>query len=323
MTADRDAVVTDRLVRRYATGRRGRGRRTETVALDGVSLRVAASSVHGLLGPNGAGKTTLVKILSTILLPTSGTARVMGRDVVLEAALVRPLVGIVLGGDRGLYNRLTARQNLRYWASLYRIPPAHAARRADTLLNAVGLVERADERVETYSRGMKQRLHLARGLVGDPAVVFLDEPTSGLDPVGAREFREMVRGLRRAGRTVLLATHDMAEAEALCDEVTFMDHGDMLATARPGALRSRLQRFSIVEAAAVDADLGERLALIPGVGPVSRPGDGLIRVETESESACEAVLRCLVDAGVTSVRTSLPSLDDVYLHVVGDRGLLL
>lgn len=284
---------------------------------------MAASSVHGLLGPNGAGKTTLVKILATILLPTSGTARVMGRDVVREAARVRPLVGIVLGGDRGLYTRLTARQNLRYWASLYGMPRAQAARRSDVLLDAVGLAERADDRVETFSRGMKQRLHLARGLVGDPAVLFLDEPTSGLDPVGAREFREMVRSVRRMGRTVLLATHDMAEAEALCDEVTFIDRGALLATERPGALRSRLQRHSVVEADMADVDLGERLAAIPGVGRISRPGDGLVRVETESESACQEVLRCLVGAGVTSMRTSLPSLDDVYLHVVGDRGLLL
>jgi ABC-2 type transport system ATP-binding protein len=254
------AVETDRLSRWFDGRRRGRTRPPKRVALDGVSLRVAASSVHGLLGPNGAGKTTLVKILSTILLPTSGTARVMGHDVVREPTRVRPLVGIVLGGDRGLYSRLTARQNLRYWGSLYGLPRVEARRRSEALLDTVGLLERADDRVETYSRGMKQRLHLARGLVGDPAVLYLDEPTSGLDPVGAREFREMVRGLRRTGRTVMLATHDMAEAEALCDEVTFLDHGAVLASERPEALRSRLQ---------------------------------------------------------------MPSLDEVYLHVVGDRGLLL
>jgi len=259
MTSGRDAAVeTDRLVRCFAGRRHDRG--ATRIALDGVTLRVAVSSVHGLLGPNGAGKTTLVKILSTILLPTSGTARVMGRDVVSETALVRPLVGLALGGERGLYNRLTARQNLRYWGSLYGLSRAAAVRRSEALLDAVGLADRADDRVETYSRGMKQRLHLARGLVGDPAVLFLDEPTSGLDPVGAREFRDMVRGLRRTGCTVVLATHDMAEADALCDEVTFIDHGVVLATERPDALRSRLR---------------------------------------------------------------LPSLDEVYHHVVGDRGLAL
>src|SRR6266536_4839246 len=166
-------------------------------ALDGVSLSVPRGEVHGLLGPNGAGKTTLVKILSTVLLPTSGRAAICGHDVVEQSRAVRPLIGIVFGGERGLYTRLTARQNLEYWGALYRLPASEVKGRADSLLERVGLTERADQRVEEFSRGMKQRLHLARGLIGDAKVLFLDEPTTGMDPLAAREFRADRRAPRR------------------------------------------------------------------------------------------------------------------------------
>lgn len=171
------AVETDGLRRVFEPKKR-----PEVVALAGLTLTVARGEIHGLLGPNGAGKTTLVKILSTILLPSAGTARVMGLDVVGDAAQVRPLIGIVLGGERGLYNRLTARQNLHYWCALYKMEPGATRTRTDAMLERVGLLDRADDRVQTYSRGMRQRLHLARGLLHDPPVVFLDEPSTGLDP---------------------------------------------------------------------------------------------------------------------------------------------
>ena len=183
----------------------------DVVALDGVSIEITEGEIHGLLGPNGAGKTTLVKVLSTVLLPTNGTASILGHDVVRETSKVRPLIGIVLGGDRGLYWRLTGRQNLEYWAALYKVPRQAARRRSSDLLEQVGLTDRADYLVETYSRGMKQRLHLARGLVADAPVLFLDEPTAGMDPIASRGFQQLVKELRSEGRTILLATHDMAE----------------------------------------------------------------------------------------------------------------
>ena len=296
-------------------------KREPVVALDGVSLSIPAGEVHGMLGPNGAGKTTLVKILSTVLLPTSGTAQVLGHDVVEATRAVRPLIGIVFGGERGLYTRLTARQNLEYWGALYRLPSALIRQRSADLLERMGLVDRADQRVEEFSRGMKQRLHLARGLMGDAKVLFLDEPTTGMDPIAGREFRNLITELRDEGRTILLTTHDMVEAESVCDRVTLIDHGRILATETPrslGTLISRFQRIDVTGAA--DALLAE-VAALPGVSSATQQADGSTRIEVSEEGATEVVLRRLVDGGVTDLQTSLPSLEEVYVQTIGERGL--
>ena len=316
MTADsRAAVSVDDLFRVFHTKKR-----PEVIALDHVSLSVDEGEVHGLLGPNGAGKTTLVKVLSTILLPTSGSAQVMGHDVVTATAEVRPLIGIVLGGERGLYNRLTARQNLRYWAALYKLEPRAGRARADALLERVGLAARADDRVQTYSRGMRQRLHLARGLVHDPPVLFLDEPSTGMDPVAARELRAIVGELAAEGRTIFLTTHDMAEAEAVCNRVTLIDHGHLLATESPRALSVRLSRFERIECeGAADAVLAS-LAALRGVSRVTAVGVST-HIEVEADGVVTEVMRRLVGAGVTSVRVTRPSLEEVYLNLIGKRGM--
>ncbi len=312
---ERWAVEADGLGRTFSANRR-----PEVVVLSKVSLRVRVGEVHGLLGPNGAGKTTLVKILSTVLLPSSGTARVMGHDVVAETAAVRPLIGIVLGGERGFYNRLTARQNLHYWAALYRLAPAQGRERSNRLLERVGLADRADDRVQTYSRGMRQRLHLARGLINDPPVLFLDEPSTGMDPVAAREFRSIVAELRSEARTVFLTTHDMAEAEAVCDRVTLIDHGRVLATESPGALSRLLSRHERVECVGAASSVLEELGALAGVEVVTVTAESA-RIAVASEAAVGEVMRRLVAAGVTSVRVTRPSLEEVYLGLVGDRGL--
>ena len=306
-----DAVVTEDLRREFG----------ERSALAGVDLAVPAGEVHGLLGPNGAGKTTLCKILSTVLLPTGGRALVAGHDVVTARAAVRPLVGIAFGGERGLYPRLTARRNLRYWAAMYGHGGAAGRARADALLARVGLAARADERVETFSRGMQQRLHLARALVGDPAVVVLDEPTTGMDPVAAREFRTLVGELRGEGRTVLLTTHDMAEAEAVCDRVSFLDRGRLLGTGSPALVGRWISTYERVVAAGVPASLAEAVGRLPGVASVDLAPDGALTVDTDAEGATAAVLRALLDGGVSTVSTRRPSLEEVYLHLLGDRGL--
>jgi ABC-2 type transport system ATP-binding protein len=295
-------------------------KRDPVTALGGVSLTIPVGEVHGLLGPNGAGKTTLVKILSTVLVPTSGSARVLGHDVVADADAVRPLIGIVFGGERGLYWRLTGRENLEYWGALYRLPRSEIRARSRRLLERVGLTERADERVETYSRGMKQRLHLARGLIGDAKVLFLDEPTTGMDPIAAREFRALIAELRGEGRTILLATHDMAEAETLCDRVTLIDRGTILATESPRTLGRVISRFQRIDVEGASDALIARIAELAGVAKVA-PADVGVRIEVAEEGVTADVLRLLVDDGVTSVRTSLPSLEEVYVHLIGDRGL--
>jgi len=314
-STDHPVVAVDGLTRVFQTKNR-----PDVLALDKVSLRVEEGEVHGLLGPNGAGKTTLVKILTTILLPTSGTATVMGHDVASTPALVRPLIGIVLGGERGLYNRLTARQNLRYWAALYQLDPKPGRAAADSLLERVGLTARADDRVQTFSRGMRQRLHLARGLLNDPPVLFLDEPSTGMDPVAARELRTIVGELAAEGRTIFLTTHDMAEAEALCQRVTLIDRGRLLATESPRELSTMLSSFERIECEGAAVEVIERLRSLAGVTQVSAHGPST-RIEVDSKGMVGVVMRQLVGAGVTSVRVARPSLEEVYLSLMGKRGM--
>ncbi len=289
-------------------------------ALDAVNLSVDQGEVHGLLGPNGAGKTTLVKILTTVLLPTSGRAEICGHDVVRDAKAVRPLIGIVFGGERGLYTRLTARQNLEYWASLYRLPGSQIKPRAAGLLERVGLAEKADVRVETYSRGMKQRLHLARGLIAGAKVLFLDEPTAGMDPLAAREFRNLITEIRGEGTTILLATHDMVEAEVLCDRVTLIDRGRILATESPRSLGRLVSRFQRIDVDGADRELLDRVAALPGVESIAPAIDGH-RIHVDGDEHVSIVLKVVVEGGVVDVRTSRPSLEEVYVGLIGDRGL--
>ena len=219
-----------------------RRRSLEVEAVRGVSFEIAEGELFGLLGPNGAGKTTTIKMLITLLIPTSGSARVLGHDVVDDARWVRKHIGYVFGGDRGLYERLSALDNLRYFAELYAVEPRGQRARIDELLELVGLKGREKERVEGYSRGMRQRLHIARGLLHDPPVVFLDEPTIGVDPVGARELRATIASLTAAGKTVLLTTHYMFEADALCDRIAVIANGEIVAQGTPGQLKARRRR---------------------------------------------------------------------------------
>lgn len=309
-------------LRREFGGRRGQ---PVVAALQGVDLEIPHGEIHGLLGPNGAGKTTLCKILSTVLLPTSGSASICGYDVVTETAAVRRLIGIVFGGERGLYTRLTARANLEFWAALYGLRGPEAVGRVDSLLERLGLARRADERVETFSRGMKQRLHLARGLVGDPRVLILDEPTIGMDPLAAKDFRRLVTGLRSEGRTILVTTHDMAEAEAICDRVTLIDNGAILATERPSTLGTWITRYARVSASGVAPEqippVVAAVSEIPGVAEVREVTSGTLLVDTAADGAAPAVLRLLLDLGVTDVATTRPDLAEVYLRVIGNRGL--
>lgn len=310
------AIQTTDLTRIY----RSRQGQPDVVALDGVTLDVPQGEVRGLLGPNGAGKTTLVKILCTVLLPTSGTASVLGCDVVRNTKSVREKIGIVFGGERGLYWHLTGRQNLEYWAALYRVPASETSSRVAKLLERVGLGERGDALVETYSRGMKQRLHLARGLVANARILFLDEPTTGMDPLGARDFREVIRELRSEGRTILLTTHDMAEAESVCDRVTLIDHGRVLAVETPRTLSLLMSRFERIDFEWHNDGLTDRLRALPGVASVSSIVErNSYRIELSDESGARVVLDFLVASGVNSIRTSRPSLEEVYLHMIGRK----
>jgi ABC-2 type transport system ATP-binding protein len=210
-----------------------------TEAVRGVSFTVERGELFGLLGPNGAGKTTTIKLLNTLLIPTSGSARICGFDAVTDTREVRRRIGYVFGGDRGLYDRLTGLDNLRYFAELYGVPPRLQGRRIGQLLERVGLTGRERERVEGYSRGMRQRLHIARGLLNDPQVLFLDEPSIGVDPVAARELRHTIAALAADGMAILLTTHYMAEAEELCGRIAVIAEGRILAMGSPDELKHR------------------------------------------------------------------------------------
>src|ERR671911_1864179 len=216
-------------------------------AVRGVSFGIEQGELFGLLGPNGAGKTTTIKMLITLLIPTKGTASVLGFDVVKDAREVRRRIGYVFGGERGVYERLSGYDNLRYFAELYGVPPREIRPRINALLELVGLKGREQERTEGYSRGMKQRLHIARGLLHDPPVVFLDEPTIGLDPVGARELRATIASLAEAGKTILLTTHYMFEADALCDRIAVINRGEIVAHGTPADLKRDVAKGTVVE----------------------------------------------------------------------------
>ncbi|MDT8912745.1 ABC transporter ATP-binding protein [Amycolatopsis sp. PS_44_ISF1] len=314
------AIRTRALSRYYGQRRTDRGT-GPVAALDHFDLDVEPGQVRGLLGPNGAGKTTLCRILSTVLLPASGTAEVLGHDVVSAAATVRRVVGVVFGGERGLYNRLTPRQNLQFWGALYGLHGRRLRNRTDALLERTGLTQRADTRVDFLSRGMKQRLHLARGLVPDPPVLIFDEPTVGMDPVAAHDFRALVAELRAEQRTILLTTHDMAEAEALCDQVTLVDRGRILATESPERIGALIGAEERIEADDVPEAAGSAIARVAGVLGTTGPAPGRLVVRTSGPDATREVLALLVRSGVTRLVTGPPRLEEVYLRLIGSRGM--
>jgi ABC-2 type transport system ATP-binding protein len=214
-------------------------------SLDGVSLSIARGEVVGLLGPNGAGKTTFTRILSTLLLPTDGDVYIEGlRMSPSTSKEMRRKIGVTFGGDLGLYLRLTARDNLRYFGAMYGMSGKALDRRIMQLLEGVGLGGRERERVETFSRGMRQRLHIARVLLHRPSLVLLDEPSTGLDPLGAMELRGIIKSQALERRAVLLTTHDLAEAEALCHRVVVLNRGQVVAAATPAELRHNAESTS-------------------------------------------------------------------------------
>ena len=299
-----------------------RRRSLEVEAVRGVSFAIAEGELFGLLGPNGAGKTTTIKMLITLLIPTSGEAKVLGRDVVKDARWVRERIGYVFGGDRGLYERLSALDNLRYFAELYGVEPRKQKPRIQELLDLVGLSGREKERVEGYSRGMRQRLHIARGLLHDPPVVFLDEPTIGVDPVGARDLRVTIDSLRQAGKTVLLTTHYMFEADALCDRIAVIANGQIVAQGTPQELKAGVADGSVVEVEVFGVGEGsvERVKGIEGVRTVTieeREQKQLLIVQTAPGlELTHALLSQLNGASIGRVSSREPTLEDAYVQLV-------
>ena len=291
-------------------------------AVRGVSFEIQEGELFGLLGPNGAGKTTTIKMLITLLIPTKGTARVLGYDVVKDAREVRRRIGYVFGGERGVYERLSGYDNLRYFAELYGVEPKEIHPRIDFLLELVGLKGREQERAEGYSRGMRQRLHIARGLLHDPPVVFLDEPTIGLDPVGARELRATIASLADAGKTILLTTHYMFEADALCDRIAVINRGEIVAHGTPAELKRDVAEGTVVEVEVFGVPDGtvERVRDLNGVTSVSieeREQAQLLIVQTRPEvELTQSILGTLDGASVGRISRREPTLEDAYVTLV-------
>lgn len=318
-------AITVAHIKRVFTSHIGVVRRTkkEVVAVDDVSFEIQEGELFGLLGPNGAGKTTTVKMLTTLLIPTGGSASVKGFDIVSQADEVRKRIGFIFGGERGLYWRLSGIDNLRYFASLYNVDYDVTKKRIPYLLDLVGLNGRGDEKVQGYSRGMKQRLHVARTLLHDPDVLFLDEPTLGLDPVGARDFRAVILNLQSEKKTILLTTHYMFEADALCDRIAVINHGNIIALDTPGGLKSHVRDLNVVEVETFGVSDGivEKIRALPFADALSVEEAGqkqILLIQTSrGAEAVPDVMSALEGSKVGRVIVREPTLEDAYVRLVG------
>lgn len=316
------AIVVRDLRREYVT-RSFFGKSSKvTEALAGVTFDVKKGELFGLIGPNGAGKTTTIKILTTLLTPTSGRAFVMGLDVNRQIYEIRKRIGIVFGGERGLYNRVTAVENMKYFSDLYGVDPGISRKRIPELIHLVGLEGRENDKVEKYSRGMKQRLHIAKALVNDPELVFLDEPTIGLDPAGARDIREMIREMEKWGKTILLTTHYMFEADELCRRIAVISKGKIVALDTPSGLKKLVKDISVVELQTYGAteSFVEKLKSLNGVIRVVADLDSERQfVKIQTPNAAEVLTKVTqVADGVKIIDKSIkePTLEDAYLRLV-------
>lgn len=299
-----------------------RPRRTEKVAVDGLNLTIPAGQVTGLLGLNGAGKTTTIKVIATLLRPTSGLVLVDGLDVVSNANAVRQRINLIAGGERMVYARMTGRENLWYFGQLYNVPKVTLRRRIDELLDLVGLTDAGDTVVERYSRGMTQRLSIARGLINDPAYLLLDEPTLGLDAPIARDLRRVVARLAADGRGVLLTSHYLAEVEELCGNVYVIAAGRHLAEGSPAELTSATGGYRTVRVVVnnpspdIEAAVLEFAARI-GTTPVVEPHDDGTLVVTLShpDDIAGPLTTAIVTAGgsLGGLEIVEPSLEDAIL----------
>lgn len=241
MNSNNTVILVKDLKRTYKT-KEGliKSKKKDVEALKGISFEVRSGEIFGLLGPNGAGKTTTIKILTTLLAPTSGVARIFGYDAFGDEKMIRPKINFIFGGERSLYWRLSGEDNLKYFADLYKIPRSEQPKIIENVLNEVGLTEFKKRRVETYSKGMKQRLQIARCMLNDPDVIFLDEPSIGLDPIAARSLKTMIKEFAQKGKTVVLTTHYMQEAEELCDKIAIINHGEVVALDTVDGLRNKV-----------------------------------------------------------------------------------
>lgn len=299
-------------------------------ALKGVSLDIYDNEIFGLLGPNGAGKTTLIKILTTLLIPDKGHAKVLGFDTVKQADEVRKRLGVMLMGERALYWKLTGRENLEFFGALYRVPREILKRRVQEVIDFLDIQEFADRLVETYSSGQRVLLAFAKALINDAPLLFLDEPTVALDPARSIEIRRKIKRLKDEGKTIFLTTHIMMEAEDLCDRIAIIDSGQIVAVGSPGELKRTLRGLSALEVELSGNGLEDVLEKVKAIEGVSRAA---IAYESR-ESGIIARLKILCDSPrdvmpyvvdivlqndlkIWYIKPTEPTLEDVFLFYTG------
>jgi ABC-2 type transport system ATP-binding protein len=299
----------------------------EFKAVDGVTFEIRKGEIFGLLGPNGAGKTTTIKMITGLLSPTAGSVCVNGLDVDKKPLEALKNLGTVLAGDRSIYWKLTARENLEYFAALYGCDKKEAKKRTNEILKKLGLEEKADELVEKYSTGMKQKVALGKALIPNAPVVLLDEPTLGLDPQSALNLRELILEIKNEGRTVLLTTHYMEEADFLCDRIAIIDGGKIIALDTPENLKSSLNEIKSIkiELTSVTDKLISEIELLKGVKNVKsnyNPDKSSYEINihhTNGSSLVQRILDCISEdkSKVLNVNVIEPSLEDVFINLTG------
>ena len=324
-TGDKSADVSP--ARRGFSLFRKREPKAMFTAVNGVDLQIERGEIFGLLGPNGAGKSTTIRMLCTLLEPTSGSAQVNGFDIVRQANDVRRSLGTVLAGERSIYWKLTGRENLEYFAALYHIPQAIAKKRVDELIERMELKERANELVEKYSTGMRQRIAISKALLARPPILLLDEPTLGLDPQAARRVRELIAELKQEGHTILLTTHYMEEADQLSDRIGIIDTGKVIALDTPEGLKRRIDQREIIrlELTGWHDDLAGKLKSISGIENLTTHQQGeadLWEVNLHaqnSRTALPRIVESISGNGTRLVNMNIvkPSLEDVFIHLTG------
>jgi ABC-2 type transport system ATP-binding protein len=296
----------------------------EVEALKNVSLEIKEGEIFGLLGPNGAGKTTLIKCLTTLLLPTSGEAWVNGYHLTKEDNAIRATVGCMLMGERGLYWKLTGRENLIFFGALYHLPPAERQRRADEIIKLLHLEEIADRTVETYSSGQKMKLAFGKALINDAPLLILDEPTNTLDLPSARELRAIVRQLNEQGKSVIYTTHIMAEAETLCERLAIIDRGQVIALGTVAELKESLGRETVIRLEGViPTKASQAVQLLSGVSKMALTAvDGhnqLTVVTPDQQAVLPQLIETLSRHGATLQRITPEevTLEDVFIARTG------